>query len=425
MKAYIFFSIHEELFHRIALLLRDRGVDSFSGFVWSQRKEQLVRGRGIDYDPLTVFTRDLLPLADDGRAPDLAWLERRERELGVSLQRMLMAERHMIAGRSFEQIMRMAEVGLRAIGDAYDRIKPDFIYSDDVSCFHSYAHLLVARERKIPYWCISSGRMPGRIAVYSTGLQYWDRLYKLYPELRMRGLSDLERTNAEAFLTTFREKPIRPTGMATRGRRPRIGLADAKRLRQAASNFYGDRNDPTAIRPTQAIRQRLTRMARVAVTDTLGVFEEPVAGEKFILYPIHFQPEASTLVQAPMYLDQVALLRDLAASLPAGHRLYVKEHVSNRGRRTLSFYNAIREIPAVRLLGPDTNTWNLIRDSSAVAVITGTMGWEGLLFKKPVNRFGGGWFNPLPQAHRRHQVSRPQPLPTTACRRRAVSRSPP
>lgn len=105
-----------------------------------------------------------------------------------------------------------------------------------------------------------------------------------------------------------------------------------------------------------------------------------------------------------MYLDQVALLDDIAKSLPIGVRLYVKEHVSNRGRRELSFYEAIRKIKAVRLLGPDTNNWTLIRGAAAVTVITGTTGWEGLLFDKPVVTFGDVFFNLLPQVHRAGSV---------------------
>ncbi len=142
------------------------------------------------------------------------------------------------------------------------------------------------------------------------------------------------------------------------------------------------------------------RISRVAASDVLGVFEQPVAGEKYVLYPIHFQPEASTLVQAPMYLNQVELLRDIAASLPIGYRLYVKEHLSNRGRRPLSFYNQLRAIPSVRLLGPDADTWSLIRDAAAVAVITGTMGWEALMFERPVVTFGTVFFNHHPSVLR-------------------------
>jgi hypothetical protein len=376
--------------------LQPRGVSSFSGFVWGEQQRDAIAGHGIDYDPLIVFTRDLLPAYNDGRPPDLAFIRRREQELGISVQRMLSAERHLLKERSYEQIMRMVEVSLREIAAAFDRIKPSFLFSEDVSCFHSYLHFVLARERGIKFWSIGSARVPNRISVYSSGFQRSERLAATYAELQEHGLGDGERHLAEEYLTKFRDRPVRPSGMTTRARKPRIELADLSRLKYAASRYFGDRDDPTAVGPMEAVQQRLTRIARVASADLRGVFEKPVDGEKYVLYPIHYQPEASTLVQAPMYLDQVALLRDIAASLPADHRLYVKEHVSNRGRRPLEFYEQIRAIPSVRLLGPDADTWTLIRNASVIAVITGTVGWEGLIFGKPVVTFGDVFFNLVP-----------------------------
>jgi hypothetical protein len=400
MKAYIFFSIHEELFHRMAERLRGRGVDRFSGFVWGQSQAALIERRGIDYDPLVIFTRDLLPHVDDGTPPDLDWLERRERELGVSIVRMLTSERHLLRGRTFTQIQRMAEVALREIGAALDRARPDFIYSEDVSCFHSYVHYVLAREHKIPFWCISSGRLPHRLTLYSSGFQRLERAEKLYREIVQRGLREDERELAQRYVATFRERPARMPGMEKRGERPSIGLADLSRLRKAVGRYIGDPHDPTVTGPLRVLRQRIERIARMRLADRARVFEPPVPGERYVFYPLHYQPEASTLVQAPLYLDQVALLRELAASLPIGHRLYVKEHVSSRGRRPISFYQTIRKIHAVRLLSPDEDTWSLIRGASAVAVITGTAGWEGLLFDKPVITFGDAFFNILPHVYR-------------------------
>jgi hypothetical protein len=393
MKTYIFFSVHDELFHRVAEVMRARGITAFSGFAWGKQQEEALRGRGIEYDPLVVFTRDMLPKIDDGQPPDLDWLAQRERDLGVSFQRMLAAERHLLEGRTFTEIMRMAEVVLREIAANYDRIKPDFVLSTDIACFVSYAHFALARERGIPFWCVGSGRMPQRISVYSAGAQRWERYESLVAELGQRGLTSDERRNAEAYLETFRDRPARPSGMKTRDRKPGIALSDLGRLRYAARRFFGDRENPTSIPPTRVIQQRLLRMARVRTADAAGVFEQPVAGEKFVLFPLHYQPEATTLVQAPLYVDQIALLRDIAASLPVGYRLYVKEHVSSRGRRPLSYYQQIRKIPAVRMLGPDVDTFALIRDAAAIAVITGTAGWEGLMFGKPVVSFGHVFYN--------------------------------
>lgn len=387
----------------MAVKLRPFGVTEISGFAWSKPQAAALANRGIEYSPLVVFTQDLLPKYGDA-PPDLAWLQRREQELGISIQRMISAERHLLAGRSFEQIMRMAEVALREIAAAYDRIRPDFVFSEDISCFHSYVHFVLARERGIPFWCIGGARLPYRVAVYSQGVQHWERVEAAYAEYRQRGLTPAERAPAEEYATAFRDRPNRPSGMAIRAGTPGIGRADLGTLRLAALRYFRDPEDPTATPPLRAMKQRLRRIARIRVADALRLFEQPVAGERYVLYPIHFQPEASTLVQAPMYVDQLALLNDIARSLPVGYRLYVKEHLSNRGRRPIEFYNEIRRIPSVRLLGPDADTWGLIRNASAVTVITGTMGWEGLFFDKPVITFGDVFYNALPSVYRAREI---------------------
>ncbi len=82
--------------------------------------------------------------------------------------------------------------------------------------------------------------------------------------------------------------------------------------------------------------------------------------------------------------------------------------MSSRGRRPLGFYEAIRAIPAARLLGPDEDTWTLIRDASVVSVITGTVGWEALMFDKPVVTFGDIFFNIHPSVQRASLVGKDQ-----------------
>ncbi len=407
MKGYIFFSVHEELFWRLADQLSGH-VDSWSGFVWGRQQARTVAGHVAAYDPLLVFTRDFLPQYMDGKPADLAWLEKREAELGISVQRMLAAERHQLAGKTHAQVMRMAEVALRETAAALDRIKPDFVLSEDISCFHSYVHFVLARERGIPFWSITTARVPGRIHVYSAGFQRSERVERLYPTLLTRGLDDAERAFAHDYVTKFRERPARPKGMEVRATPVGIDSGDRRRFAIAAKRYFGDPGDPTLRPPLAVIGQRLRRIARVGVASARGLFERPIDGEKYILYPIQYQPEASTLVQGPMYVDQVALVRDIAKSLPAGYRLYVKEHVSNRGRRELAFYEQLRAIPEVRLLGPDEDTYAMIRGAGAIATITSTVGWEGLMFDKPVITFGQVFYNIVPTVYRASELPKDQ-----------------
>ena len=401
MRFYVFFSVHERLFHPVMQEMRDRyGATEVGGFVWGDDQADFLRSTGAPYDPLHVFSRDVL--ASLGAAPpaDMDYLRERERRYGVPLHRMIWSERHLLKGRSYAEVLQLAEAIFRLVEQSFDAQRPDCVFSEDVSGLTSYIHYVVSRDRGIPFWRISSARMPGLLSVYQAGPQEWNLTRTKLDELVGRDLTPVEREAAEAFLTDFRAKPQRPTGMDVRSKLPVASDNDVRRLISSSQRFYRDRGNPTLTSPTGMLLQRAVRLSRNQAADALDLFEEPVDGEPYVLFPIHFQPEASTLVQAPYYLDQAALIEDISKSLPAGYRLYVKEHLTNRGRRPLRFYRRIKDTFGVRLLGPDVDTWSLIQNASAIAVITGTMGWEGLLFKKPVVTFGDVFYNMYSGVHR-------------------------
>src|SRR5690606_13746798 len=110
-------------------------------------------------------------------------------------------------------------------------------------------------------------------------------------------LTEEQRTQALSYVSKFRERPARPTGMETRARPPRIVSADRGRLSEGAKRYLADPRDPTVVSPPAMVMQRVRRIAREQAADALKMFEARVPGEKYVLYPIHFQPEASTLVQ--------------------------------------------------------------------------------------------------------------------------------
>lgn len=401
MRFYIFFSVHERLFHPLMRQMRERyGANKFGGFVWGEDQADFLKSTDITYDPLHVFSRDILSPLEGAPPANLEYLRERERRYGVPINRMIWSERHLLKSRSHEEVLQLTEAIFRLVEASLDSQRPDCLFSEDVSCLTSYIHYVVARDRGIPFWRISSARMPGLLSIYNAGLQEWNLTRDKFETLRERELSPAERADAEAFLADFRSKPSRPTGMKLRAELPMATENDLRRFVSSSRRYYRDRDNPTLTSPARMLGQRAGRLGRNRAASTLDIFEQPVKGEPYVLFPIHFQPEASTLVQAPHYLDQEALIEDISKSLPVGHRLYVKEHLSNRGRRALGFYRRIKETFGVRVLGPDVDTWSLIQNAAAVAVITGTMGWESILLKRPVITFGDVFFNMHPGVHR-------------------------
>ena len=115
----------------------------------------------------------------------------------------------------------------------------------------------------------------------------------------------------------------------------------------------------------------------------------------FIYFPLHVEPEASTMVLSPWHTDQIAVIEALAKAAPAHMRIVVKEHAPMLGRRPRGFYRQIARMPRVTLLGPDHSTFDLIEKSQLTAVITGTAAWEALLLGRPALIIGDSPFLPI------------------------------
>ena len=126
----------------------------------------------------------------------------------------------------------------------------------------------------------------------------------------------------------------------------------------------------------------------------------PDFSENFIYMPLNVQPERTTCPQAGVYDDQLLMIETIASALPQGWKLYVKENPNQlrpanvfcRLYRYPEYYEQIAGLPNVRLVSPDTATYDLIKNAQAVATATGTAGWEAILRGKPVIVFGSVWY---------------------------------
>lgn len=112
--------------------------------------------------------------------------------------------------------------------------------------------------------------------------------------------------------------------------------------------------------------------------------------EKFIYFPIHFEPERSITDPAPFYTNQIELITNIVKSLPADYCLCVKEHPaqSMTGWKKLDFYKAIHKLSNVRLFHPTFSQEEILQKCSLVITIVGSTGMEALLYEKPVITFG-------------------------------------
>ncbi len=140
---------------------------------------------------------------------------------------------------------------------------------------------------------------------------------------------------------------------------------------------------------------------------------EPDFAKPYVYVPLHYQPERNSAPQGGVFVDQLYLVATLAASLPDGWSVYVKEHPTQwlyRGVNFFSYrfkgyYEALAKIKNVCVVPIETNTYTLTSHSRAVATITGTAGFEGMLREKPVLVFGYPWYRGAPGLFEIHDLS--------------------
>jgi hypothetical protein len=326
-----------------------------------------------------------------------------------TLWEAVVAEYRANAGWNRQRVLRTVDGHWRAISDLYDRYEPDFVLMDSVSCLASYVHWGLAQARGIPALQVMASRTPGHIYITENEFGMVDELPPRYAHIRAAGLTEDERARAVRFLDEFQASRARPTVSTIRAydSRPTIELGDAARLLRHA-RLYARQRERYALygSPLDAVASRIRRIVRDRRSGQY--FDLPHDGEPYVVYPLHFEPEAATLVSAPYFRDQAALIEQLAMALPVDHILYVKEHRISAGRRPLAFYERIASNHNVRLIDPFVDSFDLVWKSAGVATITGTMGWEALLMQKPVLTVGNVFYNDFPAVL---HVDSPEALP--------------
>ena len=148
----------------------------------------------------------------------------------------------------------------------------------------------------------------------------------------------------------------------------------------------------------QGFRNRLQKNKMRTIYSSLT--NEVDLSQNFVYFPLHYQPELTTVPLGGHFTEQDQVIELVAGCLPAGWSIYVKEYVwqfaprsQGERARSVEFYQRISRIPRVLLVKTDTPTFELIDRSKAVVTITGTAGWEGVARGKPCFLFGNAWYS--------------------------------
>lgn len=284
--------------------------------------------------------------------------------------------------------------------EIFKRYRIDVVLYENVSNSFEYFAFFVAQMNGARYCGVGGSRLPGRFSITNDPLCD-DETERIFHGIRggkiivssearqwcMEYLANIETITPDYMKINGLDNTSLLKKYARIDRLPQI-LALIRHARDD-SEYPFQLGNPLRSH-FSLFRRNVTRRIKLSLIEKR--YEVPVDGEQFLLYPLHFHPEASTSVLAGTYLSEYEVIRNIAFNLPQGLKLYVKDHMSAWGYPPIEFYDQLVRLPNVRLLHPRAPTKQLIKRSRAVIVLTSTVGYEALLLGKKVFLFGNVFY---------------------------------
>lgn len=375
--------------------------DGFRAMTAGRLYDDFLRNKQRDIAYGSIVNAEDMRCAAESAEPDIEFLSMAERELGIdTIWRLAEADR-CIGHLDHHQTLALMTVFLKYFMQEFTEHRPDAVVSFTSANLTALACYYVARQLGIPYVEMTTTRLRQRSTVTDNPL---NRLR--FVESRYRALLGALRATstdaADQLIAEFRRQPVQIDGMDRAlqiyGKKTSIDPRRVVGLLRVLQWYYFGyyRQDPCVEHPLRqtlrVIRNNLRR--KVQLRTHLFEWTWPT-GERYAYFPLHLQPEMTTMVLAPFWQDQLGLIENIARSLPPDLKLYVKEHVPMLGERRTEDYRRLKAIKNVRLVSPFASSLDLSRKAALVITITGTVGWEALLLGKPVITFGEVFYNAL------------------------------
>ena len=406
--------------HSMAVSLKEQyGISEFCCYT-SQRDSYNFLKSQKDITYSNIFLDEEIHNRYKKEKLDLEYIKHIEQEYGIpnlwpyiTIDRVLMFNQlvreypHNTLKYTHEELLRIFQVHAKAIIEMLEKEKPDFIFTNIISSLSSLFIYHVAKKMGIKIYVLMPTTTETRYLISEEYDKFTDanELFKKY-------LSEkIETKDAEKFLNEFRQKPksyapaINEIYMKRANKASRFIFLLPNNIWRSISWYIKillkykkqlELQDYTyEMHPWYYIVDRVKRKIRniIGVSD---LYDEFKPEEPFVFFPLHYEPEIALLLYAPYFTDQINLIRHIARSLPMEYKLYVKEHPSMVPFRHRKYYKELKKIPNVKLINPAISSFNIIPHAKLITTITGSVGWEAAILKKPVISFGDYFFNSLP-----------------------------
>ena len=403
--------------HALALDLKERyGVDEWCAYGYGKGAYEINKTqKDINYEHLLID--EFLFIEAKNEVVDEEYLNQKEKEYGhpywwqeftsdrqtsVNWPRQFYNDFNPILNHY--QIKQQFQIRIREIEKMLDEEKPDFIFLCDAGAMGVNIPYHMAKKKGIPTLVLSISRFSDLSGFSDNLFGIFSNVEKIFEDIRSGRHISSKKKEAIEFIEKFRNKPTKPDyvlsdvwNKSKQSGMKKFILFSKNLVRKCLDSFDNSFPKVYGYSPLDFVKHNLLFWFN---SHRIPKFDAPDYKEDYTFFALTSEPEATLLMQAPYFADQVWVAKMIAQSLPLTMKLYVKDHPQMPGYRSSKFYKEIRKFPNIKLIDTKVDSMELIKNAKLVVTITGTVGFESLFFKKPVITFGSVTYNIMPMVNK-------------------------
>tara|TARA_Y100000741_G_scaffold254715_1_gene196222 strand:- start:3376 stop:4860 length:1485 start_codon:yes stop_codon:yes gene_type:complete len=345
-----------------------------------------------------------------GKEPDLEFLGNFEKKYDIKLSEIVFSERIFTDFNEFykfstNEILRILELECRNFEKILNEVKPDFIFMVTPYFQHQDIFFKLSKALGIKVLEMQMARFSSMTTLgFSDELKNYE---KFIPNKNTRTFQELR--------DFFDKKNI---FIQNKSAIKKIEKTDKRNLFSAGLDYFVfSNNDNIKTHYTHYGRNKIQvlknylsnefkiKRRRKFLDDNFNI---DIKDGKYVLFPLQTEAEASLSIDAPLFTNQIEIIKLLSKSIPTDYKLLVKEHPAqiSRSWRDINTYKEILNIPKVIPIHPEADSKYLLKKSSLVIAISSTVALDALFYEKPSMVFTENTFSMIPSIHKINDINK-------------------
>ena len=336
--------------------------------------------------------------------PDLKYLEGFEKKYQIDLWKLVINERHFYKFNKFykfskNEILKFLEQECKLFETVLDEVKPDYLLINEPPFHHQKLIIELCKAKKIRVLILTISRFENSTIIVEDRSTF--DLPKNLDLIKIDESLNRENDNTSKYNKLNKKWANNKTYSTLdkiKALKDYIFISDSKNT-QENYTYYGRTKHKVIIDAVLFYFKKYVR------TNYLNNNSEKIIDLNipFIYFPLGVDDDVSLLHDAPMFTDQIEIIKHIAKSIPIDFKIYVKDHIHGhlRGWRDIKQYKEIKELPNVVLIHPSYSSKKLIKNCKLIISVNGGGSTiEAASENKPAIIFGDMPIDVLPSIYK-------------------------